>query len=286
MTLTIPTWSTTELDVMRVGLGLAVVTTFARIHLFRPTDELEYPVGFARIVDLRWAASRTVVRRTQFAAYVAALFYVADLLVPYALVFLTVAIIVDVTYRSSFGGVNHGDHLLAIVLTAQTGAVLLWNAAEHWGWDVGSVVGTSQQATAAWWAIQAIIAAYFVSGLSKLVRTRGRWVQRSPGLLLSSVARVETDRLMGPTSWGSSAKSTDVVLWLLERPALARSMFAAGLLVELLTPVGFVGKPALAIVGICLLCLHWANGYLLGLPFREYQLLVLVFLVNVPQLFT
>jgi len=285
VSLRVPSWSTTELDVMRVGLGFVVIKSFSGIQFFRPTGELRHPVGIARGVDLKWLASRSAVRWLQYGAYAAALCYAAELLVPLALLFLTSAIIVEVTYRSSFGSVNHGYHLLAIVLTAQTAATMLWNAAAHWGWDLGAVLAGSQQATAAWWTVQVIIAVYFTSGLAKLINTRGRWVQRSPMLLLSSYARIETDRMMGERSWGQSGESPALVSWLFERPAVTQCVFAVGLLIELTTPIGVFGEPVLVLVGLALLALHKGNELLLGLPFPEFQLLVFVYLVNVPQLF-
>jgi hypothetical protein len=131
-----------------------------------------------------------------------------------------------------------------------------------------------------------ILAAYFVSGLSKLVNSRGRWIQRSPGLLLASSARADTDSLMGAASWGASGGSRELTAWLIRRPNVARSVFAVGLLVELLAPIGLLGKVVLAVVGVALIALHRANGRLLGLPFPDYQILVFVFLVNVTAIVT
>jgi hypothetical protein len=284
MSLRAPSWSTTELDVMRIGLGFVVIKTFSGVQFFRPAGELPYPVGIARFVDLRWAASRSAARWIQYGAYAAALCYAADLLVPVALLFLTAAIIVELSFESSYGSVNHGHHLLAIVLAAQTAATVLWNAAAHWRWDLGALLAQSQQATLAWWTVQAIIAVYFTSGLAKLINTRGRWIQRSPGLLLSSYARVDTDRMMGDKSWGESGASAALVSWLFERPTITQCVFAAGLFIELTAPIGLFGETILMFMGLALIALHRGNEFLLGLPFTEFQLLVLVYLVNVPQL--
>jgi hypothetical protein len=269
---------------MRIGLGFVVIITFGKTQFFRPTGAMTSPVGIARVVDLRWAGSRAGLRWIQFCAYAATLFYVADLLVPLALLILSAAIIVDVTFRSSYGAVNHGHALLAMVLTAQTAGIVVWHAAERWGWDLGEVLARSEDTTAAWWAVQAILAVYLTSGLSKLIKTRCRWIQRSPGLLLAAHARVETDRQMGDASWGASGKSVALVAWLSERSTITRCVFAAGLLIELTSPIGLWGETALMYVGLGLIALHLANGRLLGLPFVEYQLLVLTYLVNVPQL--
>jgi hypothetical protein len=281
----VPSWSATELDLMRVGLGFVVIKTFTGIQAFRPSGELPYPVGIARHVDLQWATSRSVARWMQYVAYASALCYAAGLLVPVALAALTVATLVEVTLRSSYGAVNHGHHLLLVVLIAQTSATLLWNATVQWSWDLEPLLADSQQATAAWWAVQGIVAVYFTSGLSKLLNTGGRWIVRSPMLLLSAYGRVETDRMMRNARWGESGGSAAVASWLLERLTVTQCIFAAGLIVELTTPIGLLGETALMVTGLALIALHKGNRVLLGLPFPEFQLLVFIYLVNVPQIF-
>jgi hypothetical protein len=89
--------------------------------------------------------------------------------------------------------------------------------------------------------------------------------------------------MMGERSWGQSGESPALVSWLFERPALTQCVFAVGLLIELTTPIGVLGEPVLMLVGLTLLALHKGNELLLGLPFPEFQLLVLVYLVNLPQ---
>jgi hypothetical protein len=283
MSLDVPSWSTTELDAIRVGLGFVVIRAFSRMPVFRPTGKLPYPVGIARVVDLRWLASRTTVRYMQYGAYIAALCYAADVLVPMALLYLTAATIVELTYQSSHGSVNHARHLLAIALTAQTAAVFVWNAAEQWNWDLGGILGESQQATATWWAIQAIIAVYFTSGLSKLRNTGGRWAGRSNWLLLAAYGRVETDRMTGKADPDVSHRTEARISWLLHRPFVARCIFTAGWCLELATPIGLSGQTVLMITGLGLIALHWGNQFLLRIPFTEFQILVFIYLVNAPQ---
>jgi hypothetical protein len=190
----------------------------------------------------------------------------------------------DVTYTSSFGSVKHGHFLLAAVLTAQTAAAWTWNVTHVWGGALEGVMAASQEATATWWAVQAIVAVYFTSGLSKLSNTRWRWIHRSPGLLLHAHSRVSTDSQMGSASWGASGRSTKALTWLAERPSYTRCLFATGLLIELMTPLGLLSKTVLLLLGLGLVTLHRANGRLLGLTFTQNQLLVLVYLVNLPQL--
>ena len=73
MSLSIPDWSATELQIMRIGLGFVVIKTFSRMLILRPAHNLRHPVGLARIVDLRPLGSRLLVKGLQYGAFVAAL---------------------------------------------------------------------------------------------------------------------------------------------------------------------------------------------------------------------
>ena len=291
MTLQIPDWSTTELEIMRVGLGFVVIRTFSRMLIFRPAHSFRHPVGLARVVSLRRLASRTVARWMQYGAYVGAVCYAAGLLVPFALTYLAVALVVETTYRSSDGSVDHGDHLLAIILTAQAVATITWNAADRWNWDLGSLLGSSQQSTAVWWGIQAIAAVYFTSGLAKVLNTDGRWIGRSTTLLLAGYGRAETERMTAKASSPDGrdaariASAERVISALSNQMLLAQCAFAAGLVIELATPIGLLGETILMIMGVALIALHVGNQVLLRLPFPEFQLLVLIYFVNLPRLF-
>ena len=211
--------------------------------------------------------------------------------VPFALAYLSVALVLEITYRSSDGSVDHGDHLLAAVLLAQLAATVVWNANSRWSWDLGVLSANSQQATAVWWSIQAIAAVYFTSGLSKLINTGGRWIGRSTRLLLAGYGRLETQRMTGKGSLANgreavALKNAELVLsGLSSRLLLAECVFACGLIIELASPVGLLGEVALMAAGLGLIGLHVGNQVLLRLPFPEYQLLVLIYFVNLPRLF-
>ena len=73
----------------------------------------------------------------------------------------------------------------------------------------------------------------------------------------------------GSAELGASGKSEALVAWLFERPRIAKCGFAAGLVIELIAPLGVLGETALTLVGIALLALHKANGRLLGLRVRS-----------------
>ncbi len=285
MSLDIPNWSATELDLMRIGLGLTTVWAFMTAAALRPDSGQLAPVGIARFVNIGWMGSRQIFRFVQFVACAAALFFAADMATPYAVSVMAVAMLINVTFVSSQGSVNHGSHLLLIVLLAEAsgyGAHALFAESDK----AEETLFASTSATASWWAIQAIAAAYFASGLTKLVNSRGRWVQNSPGLLMDALSRQETWALLGSQPPKVLERAANVTDFLLRHIRIAQMLFAAGLLIELSAPLGLCGVGILALVGIGLIALHMANGLLLGLSFPLYQLLVLTFYVNPAQLWS
>ncbi len=266
------------LDALRVGLGFVAVVSIGKLQFFRPSGPLTHPVGIARYVNLGWMSGHSAATWLRYGAYLATVCYVAEVLPGLAVGLLGVALLLELTYRSSFGSVNHGHHLLLVVLLTQAAASATWNALDRL--DVESVIaGPSPGSTMAWWSAQAILAVYFTSGLTKLVATDGRWVRRSAGLLLNTRVRLDTDLQMGFGRPRVAERAAGFVDWLVNHPGAARAMFAGGLLIELATPLGLLGGAARLVLGLALLTLHQANDRLLGLPFPEYQLLVITFLV-------
>jgi hypothetical protein len=267
-----------SLDAMRIGLGFVALLSMGKLQFLRPSGPLPHPVGLARHLDLGWMSGRRATTWLRYGWYAATLCYVADVRPGLAVGFLGAALLLELTYRSSFGSVNHGHHLLLVVLLAQAAASAAWNGLDRL--DVESaVVGSSPGSTMAWWSMQAILAVYFTSGLTKLLATDGRWVQRSAGLLLDTWVRLDAERQLGPGRRQVAERSVGFVDWLVQHPLPARAMFAGGLLIELATPLGLLGVTARGVLGLALLALHQANDRLLGLPFPEYQLLVITFLV-------
>ena len=278
----VPAWSTTAFEIMRVGLGLVIVTSITKLQVFRPRGPVSYPVGLARVVDLSWMSNPRVFRRMQFCVYLATLLYVVDVLAAYALLFLSVVFVLEITFQSSHGAVNHGYHLVAVVLIAQTFAIALWNAAGRWDSDAGGLVLGSRDSTAAWWTVQVIVAVYFTSGVVKLVETRGQWISRSSRLLLAARRRSDTERMMGAQRRAAVERSESLAGWLGGRVTMARCVFAAGLLIELATPLGLFGAGPLFVVGLALIGLHASNSLLLTARFPEFQLIVLTFFIVPP----
>lgn len=277
------TYSALELDVMRGTLSVAILLSLEVIRMFPPGSDLGGRVGIARWVDLRWLL---VPRRwLDQLAYVAVAAYAIDRLTTVALVYLAVFLIAQATIRSSDVVADHGHHLVMVVVVAQLLAVGAWNAASRWDWDDPGYLAGTQADTMVWWSVQAILAVYFTSGITKLLRSDLGWIHQSPALLVAASSRLETG---GAMLVGGKVKRVPraerLISGFLPHPALTRLVFGAGLMTELLAPVGLLGENVLMVVGAGLILLHQANHRLLLLAFSSWQLVVFAYLVNVARL--
>jgi hypothetical protein len=280
--ISVPSWSSDAFTAMRLGFAFVVLGSISRLQFFRPWDRPTAPVGLARVVDLSWMSSGVVFAWLQRAVYVAAVCYAADVLTVYALAVLAIAFLLELTIRSSYGAVNHGDHIVCVVAIAMLAAVLTWNAASTFNWDLSPLIASSRAATAAWWAIEAVVAMYFTSGLTKVLSTGGGWIRVSPNLLLSVQRSAHLSRLMGGSRHAAVERSERLSSKLMNRRSLVRLVFALGLFTELLAPIGLFGEYVLLAVGLGLIALHLANAALLTIRFDAWAFVVLVFFVIPP----
>lgn len=276
-----PAWSGYELDAMRVLLALVMLT---QAWPWEQASTQDVPIGVARLLDLTWLARPAVRRWSRWSSDLAVLLYVGGWAPMWALLWLSLVFGLTMTLKYSSGMVSHGHHLVAVTLVAQAAAHVTWELGEELDADLGRLVLGSADATAVWWTVQAIAAAYFVSGVTKVARSSLLWSWDSPALLLHLVSRSEMARHEFHATDRARSISRAAAEWLVQRPAVTRVMFSAGLLVELAAPLGLVNRTTLVVAGGAFLALHFVNGVVLLTRFRLFELIVLIYFVNVPYL--
>jgi hypothetical protein len=240
-----------------------------------------HPVGLARCCDLSFLGRPAVYARCRMAAYAALLLYAVGLerVLSTSCLFLFCAAVGAL--RNSQGAVVHSKQIVSLVLLVQ--AVRYLSAAMDALWQGRSVFAAAAAADgdAVFWSQQAILATYFTAGLSKMLRSRGRWlrqVARIPLQILKTSEQFHHNELQ-PISL---PRRTRLAEWLLRRPAATRAIFGLGLAVELAAPLFLLSETALLLGGALLFAFHRLSALLLRLHFAEAQVLVLVYLVNLP----
>lgn len=256
-----PSWTPTELAWMRVLL-VAALLVLGRPE--RPAS-LSAPVGVARFLPLDRVVGWRYFDRVHMVMAVLFAARLADPLAGLGLALLTLA---AVTAAASEGAVNHGRHLLLLVIGCHAVFdTLLWID------DTFDLDLDVQPDRAAAWSVQAIVAMYFAAGVSKAVNSGGSWVDRSQNLQLVVVRR----SYLSPGSATTLTARFDTMAG--SRPRVLALAAAGGLLVEVASPLALVHPVAMFVTGLALIAVHIFNGLFLRLSFTLNQAIIATFMV-------
>ena len=234
-----------------------------------------------RLVDLTALARPDVHRGLTWFARVALCLYIAGIGMPLVTLLLCVCLVARESLDNSQGAIEHAWNAVGLVLLVQ--AVLyglqVYNAVFPPAFRLAD--GVTYDQLALFWSQQSIVAMYFTAALSKLLVSGTAWVKRAPRIALQMIKAgresyytgLDASHLDGP-AWAATQA--------LRHPNLTRVLLASGLMVELLSPLFLHNRIANVAGGTLLILFHLGNTRYLRLPFKEQQLLVGVFFLQVP----
>lgn len=248
-----------------------------------PYTEQKFPNGLARWVDLTWLGHHPPGEITQYLVIAGLVLYVIGFLP--ALGFLPTAVFATLigTLLNSQGAINHSWQMVTMMGLAQV-MVYAWPRATAQGRNWWIVVKPDlERHRQAVFAVMTVIAAsYVVCGVVKVVNSDGMWIHRAPLLavqLLKTHYAHFYDTLTMPPQW-----LTDITTFLLEHPWIARIVFGAGLVIELLGFVILINRRWALVGGLAIIALHLSISRLMNLNFEAHMLAALIFSVNLPGL--
>jgi hypothetical protein len=163
-------------------------------------------------------------------------------------------------------------------------AVYAWPRRTDMGrnWTVLARPDLQRHRQAVFAVLTVIAASYVVCGVVKVVNSDGLWIQKAPLLavqLLKTHYSHFYDTLELPPQW-----LQDVTAFLLEYPWVARIVFGAGLVIELLGLVILINRRWAFIGGVAIIALHLSISRLMNLNFEAHMIAVLIYCVNLPGL--
>ncbi|HSH37395.1 MAG TPA: hypothetical protein VK993_01305 [Chthoniobacterales bacterium] len=237
------------------------------------------PHGIARVFDLRFLVDPQAFAWCQYLMWAALVAYVAGIGWSVALPYLTAFSVLVGTVNNSRGAIGHSLQIVSLVLCAQTAAHLysVWRrrkTGEHHRPRLA-------EDRVIWWSQQAIVATYFVSALTKLIRSSGMWFFDSP--LIAAQIIKSNDQLyynhLDPAAVGFGAT---IAAWMTQHPLLVGIVLSSGLFLELTTPLALFGRRLALGYGLALLLFHLSVHRVMKLDFAFNGYLLWVYLVNVP----
>lgn len=288
--------SRVELVAMRLLFALVLVDV---IPSGLQSVELSEPVGLAGLA-MEPMDNRSWLTRIPFFHWLFALTWLPDampvlkwvswpVLVVYALgrlPVLTTGFLFGVTllvgtYANSNGALKHHHQVVSLILLAQ---VLwhVWWAVRHRRVDLKHADDPLvRDRWAAFASQQAVVAAYVVTGLTKVV-TSGfvGWIVAAanyPVQLRKTNLQAAYSRADVNTAAGTGLES-----WLIAHPAAGQAMLGAGLVLELGAILALLGRPWSFTYGLLLIAFHALNSVFMNLNFRWHNWCLFIFLILPP----
>ena len=273
----------TEAFFLRAGLVAIVLWS-----IWTPSkyDSVPEPVGLASWhVPVAWIGQDGVHPWFLAGTMLAGLLYVLSLWRPGWLTFvsllgLTAAHVGYWTLANSQRNTFHGSQMTSLVLVAQLVAYGIMAVRLRRGIPPSSRWPGLDSALL-YFSQCAIAGVYVVCALTKIFKSKGRWLLDSH-YFAKSVQKVWRQLYFDNPSSGDYAGVSPWASWMLEHPMLSRLLFAPGFFLELFAFLLIWNRAWAAGWGIALILMHFGISVIMQLEFPEFQMLVLVFCVNAP----
>ncbi|HEY5705892.1 MAG TPA: hypothetical protein VIS96_09995 [Terrimicrobiaceae bacterium] len=269
-----------EMTLMRFAFAVMV---WQSVPAFYYQIALSHPNGIAHFVDLRFLMNPEILGILRGVLAVALLFYVAGLLMFLSLGVMTFLLVACGSLENSQGAINHSFQPLALVALAQ------WAVAGFFAVRDRVVrkaffplVAADRQRLLVHAAKVALVSCYVTSAFTKLERSEGQWIHRTPNLAVAiakSNAKSYLNALEPASHWATTAPALIV-----RHPRLTRTVFGFGFALELFSFLALLGRWPAALIGGGLIAMHYMISQVMDLHFVIFEKLALIFLVNAPWL--
>lgn len=275
---------------MRVGMvpliWLATWHTFdIRILDIPDAVDSKAPNGLAGLVNLSWLVSDVP---TWIAAGLMAVLLLLYLLGKCMLVATAGLLLIHMTVGSIFAspaGTHHATQIVGFVLLGQ----VIWFTWQTWRVGAKRNDGRlwNEAQGAVFFSQQMIAAAYVVSAISKWVNSGGgwfpgwRWVQQLPNIAVQfekNHRQKYYDELIMP----AEALNRGMIDFVIDHPTLAKLLIGPAFYLELLAFLVLLNRRMSALLGLGLIAMHVIIAQIMHLEFFYFEMIGLLFLVNVP----
>jgi hypothetical protein len=243
--------------------------------------DFSFPKGIAAYVDLTFLQhDATLAVLLGLAVVAAVLFALGRAVVPAALYLFLISVAVFTANMSNAPKTRHDTNiiplvLLGILLAHLHGAFLRRR-------DAASGEAPRIADLGVFYAGQMIAASYVVSGITKLWKTGGEWLEDSPLIALQVVRTQHCEFYSYLAPAGDLERWFGFADFLVRHDWLTRGMFGAALALELFTFVALFGRIPAALIGLALIGFHLSVLALMNINFYLNVLVLAIFFVNVP----
>ena len=231
-------------------------------------------------VDFTWIY--TYNQELKFGLWIACGLFVAGVLTLPAIGYMLLLAVGIGTLRNSQGHVHHGTQLMALTILSLFIGYLICTIQNFRTKSWNFITSIVDHRYAYMCALQGIAAYYFIAGVAK-IEARGffRWISELKNFGIY-VDRNGQQQYLAGGSEEAYQRSQTLASWINDHPVLTTLIIAPGLIVELAAPLLLLNRRIALLVGLSMAGLHILVGYMMQLSFPMNELIILIFVINVP----
>ncbi len=190
---------------------------------------------------------------------------------------LTLVHMLPWTLSNSQGFDHHGYQLVTMVLVFQTGAAWWWQLKK---WRGKPMPALPMRSYLAYYSLGMVAFSYTLSAVTKLINTKGLWLLQSHHICADIIKGHRQAQYEDPAN--GPIRDPEIALWLVQHSWLTRALFGGGFFLELFAFLALRSRPWALLVGLAIISFHRSVWWLMRLEFQMHELLIWIFLVNVP----
>ena len=265
-----------EHALLRVGFAWVVwcFVDSARTYSVQPS-----PNGLAQYLDLTFMSDPALELPLKLGLVLALLAYVANRFLVVSLGYIAAYLICLGTLKNSQGAIGHSSQLITLTACVQWFAHATHPVLQRWR----LVAKHSVHDVAVHYAQQGIAAAYMLAGITKLIRSDGRWIHKSVNLA-SSIVKAKEQQYYNALEGTGTESGMAIAEWILANQELARIMFGSALLLELGACIALFHRRLAILVGLSIVAMHEGIRQLMSLNFKYNIMVLTVYFIQAPCL--
>jgi len=270
-----------EMIFMRIFLSFVIYKTFLPKRI--KFDSQPKPTGLAKLIDFSFLHKKIIYSNIRYFIIILLILYTAGLGLPVVSLLLLIYTVFIGTFLNSQGAISHHSQAVSLVLLVQAFVYLYGGVSSLFKLSYISDGTINIDQLAMFWSQQAVVSVYFTSALTKLIRSKFRWlylVKNIPIQIEKTNMQNYYNELKEPPS--SSAKKA--IHWCVRYPIITILIFGLGLLLELLSPFSLINRSTNIIFGILFIGFHSLNSVFFKLKFQTLQRLIIIYFINIPYL--
>lgn len=257
----------------------AVFLVYPSVNLALPYHAQARPAGIARLMDVTWISSEAL-HPYLMGIFIASLaLYIVGFLPLLVTTVLFVLHMFSGTLANSQGATYHTVQVVGFALLGQVLAHVYFKFRQLRAKE--SLMKQTPHGLLIYCTNQMLAASYVVAGLSKLLRSRGSWLQDSDNLTVQIEKGLRKEYYDTLVETGSDAGPW-FVRFMDEWPVIAKALLGGAWFLELFAVLALINRWTLAIFGIGLYLMHETISSAMGLGFAYNKMALLVFFINVP----